>query len=139
MKHALLVLMIIATSCAISSKQNKIVIENKSFAILANATKFGFGGKLGQSFRDTDEAYQEIISSKKPKKIFIHLFEKGNTSGKLYALCGLYKLDRNIFNELSNKMNKKETVYTQFGCDVDEMLVETIFLDMAENNLKYNP
>lgn len=136
MKHALLVLMIIATSCATSSKQNKIVIENKSFAILANATKFGFGGKLGQSFRDTDEAYQEIISSKKPKEIFIHLFEKGNTSGKLYALCGLYKLDRNVYNELYIKMDKKEKVYTQFGCVVDEMLVETILSGFSEN--KYN-
>lgn len=117
MKHTLLVLMIMVTSCATSSKHNKIVIENKSFEILAKASKFGFGGKEGQPFRDTDDAYHAIISSTNAKIKFIQLFEKGNTNGKLFALCGLYKLDINVFSVLSNKLDKKRNrLYTIWMC-----------------------
>ena len=106
--------------------------EDRAIEVLTKVNSFGFGAKEGQKERESDSAFQAILSNPKAKEKFETVFEKGGTCSKLYALCALHHIDVQAFQKLSKAIKVDEVIRTQFGCVVDESKAK-VLLERIDN------
>ncbi len=110
------------------------ITKAQAIETLAKVETFGFGPAKGQRERASDTAFQTLLKSPKPKEAFTTLFEKGNTSAKLYALCALHSIDKLAFEKLSKTIKMDEKIFTQFGCVVEELKASEILKNISNGD-----
>ena len=83
----------------------------------------GYAGELSKLV----QAYRILLKEKAADQAFKSLLEKASLAGQLYALCGIYYTDHNLFFTIvDNYKIKNEYVQTLFGCIGGKMLVSEI-------------
>lgn len=96
---------------------NKLVEE--AYSTLVQATCFSYGG-LGYSGTTIDDryaAFYTLYSSSDALNYFKGMEKEGTNEGKLFALCGLYLLDKEYYNSVAEKyLSREEPVMYQSGC-----------------------
>ena len=119
MKRVIVILSIIALILINFSCANENTVElDESYAIVKDAKLFVHGG-ITFDGHHTDEliAFAKLYRSKNAKNYFIKLEKEGTNAGKLYALSGLYYLDKKMYNELEKKYaTSEEPVRYASGC-----------------------
>jgi len=99
---------------------NAIVIDeaDPDYLMLKNITCFtnsgvGYGGEIPEQVY----AFGRLFQKDNALNYFYKLEYEGSTSGKLYALCGLYYLDYDFYRYLIKEYNKSgERVLYMVGC-----------------------
>jgi hypothetical protein len=100
----------------------------KAYQTLLHAERFedeaiGYAGELSKLV----QAYRILLKEKAADQAFKSLLEKATLAGQLYALCGIYYTDHNLFLILVNNYKvKNEDVQTLFGCIGGKMLASEI-------------
>jgi hypothetical protein len=106
--------------------------EDRAIEVLTKVSTFGFRAMEGENERESDSAFQTILSNPKAKDKFTAIFEKGGTCSKLYSLCALHHIDLAAYQKLTKSIKMDEVVRTQFGCVVGESKTKEI-LDKIDN------
>jgi hypothetical protein len=106
--------------------------EDRAIEVLTKVSTFGFGAKEGQQERESDTAFQTILSNPKAKDRFTAIFDKGGTASKLYSLCALHHIDLAAYQKLTKSIKMDEVVRTQFGCVLGESKTKEI-LEKIDN------
>jgi hypothetical protein len=80
--------------------------------VLTEAQRF----ETGRIFESGEEskvaaAFTKLLESPDAASSFLKVFEESDTDvGKVYALLGLYQVDRDLFNKLLPRLNQNEFV-----------------------------
>ena len=116
---------------------NLIVVLLSPLAVLATeppVTVFAFGGIGYPPVTPSGETrLQEILRSEDPEGGFENWFEHGNPQEKLYALTGLYYLDRERYLRLRTELDGQELeAEAMYGCSgvVDDI---GVFVEQIES------
>ena len=82
-----------------------VVIDRQhkdAYQTLVTAKGFFYSsiGITGSDMPESVHAFKNLYFSSRAKDYFLQLANEGTDAGKLYALCGLYHLDKQAFNTL---------------------------------------
>lgn len=105
-----------------------------SMELLANAQRIETS-KIGEEGRVSvlAQGFREILARKSAKMDFRKLFDSATTeAARLYALTGLYILDKEEYHRLSNQLDMNKNVLGMLG-DTYERKTVRGWLDMIEN------
>ncbi|MEI6602611.1 MAG: hypothetical protein WCL54_03910 [Clostridia bacterium] len=90
--------------------QNSISVTEQNLNILLKARSFSPIDDAKKSTKEVN-AFKALLNSENAKNIFTQIEKGGTKFGKLYALCGLYYFDRELYNAEIKKLAKsKETI-----------------------------
>ncbi len=110
----------------------KLLLSTHTFADDA----IGDGGDLSGQVA----AYRIILKQPDAIAVFNHLLRKAQPAGKLYALCGLYLLDRPAFDRAVQPFRGDAgEVRIQFGCSGGRETVRSIVESEAPCALRLSP
>lgn len=77
-----------------------------------------------------------VLSEKKPEKQFVDIFIKGKTiEAKIYALLGLFSLNREKYYTYMEHLNGDEIVLVQEGCLIFDVRVSDILVKIEDGSL----
>ena len=113
----------------VKKETRKINKKDKNYILLKKAKFFATGGVgiVGEK-PDEIEAFAQMIRYSDAKNYFVKLEEEANNEGKLYALCGLYFLDKEYYYAiLDNYMSSKDKVTTMGGCIQQEEMFKDLY------------
>lgn len=102
--------------------------KNNHYQVIKTSTTFmssavGIGGVTPQEVI----AFRCIMQEPKPARIFKQLLKQSQTAGRLYAMTGLYKVDRQYFEQHADSLFAKDlSVKTLMGCFGSEYKVEEV-------------
>jgi hypothetical protein len=104
------------------SVERRVLIEARQFAT----------GPIGDTAETPDEliAFQNLLESEGGRDAFAHVHEKAGAAGRLYALCGLYFLDRPMFDRKVRRIDKGSQVTTTWGCTGETVEVGSLLKEL---------
>lgn len=77
-----------------------------------------------------------VLSEKNPEKQFVDIFIKGKTNeAKIYALLGLFSLNREKYYTYMEQLNGDGIVLVQEGCLIFEVRVSDILVKIEDGSL----
>ena len=92
--------------------------SNTDYQTLLNAELFTYGS-IGYppSLPETIKAFHRLLAGINARLYFIDLEQNATNEGKLYALCGIYHTDFNLYQSLMGSYTKNtRTVHYMQGC-----------------------
>jgi len=100
-------------------------------------SQIGYDGHLSEQVR----AFRLLLAQDSAREIFRQLFQDAGVAGQLYALSGLYLVDREYFNGALEIMRAQSStvVRTQFGCLGGSMTVGEVLQSQAPNAVRLAP
>jgi len=107
------------------------------FGNLARACQFqtshiGASGEIS----DNTKMFRNILASKQAKIIFKLLEKDSAIVGQLYAMCGLYLIDKDQFNKQKSKYLTNDTrILIINGCVSDITTVEKLFAEILKGEI----
>ncbi len=93
--------------------------EKEAYNLLLHDETFCFSG-LGESGIPSPEigAMKTILASTHAKEQLISLYDEGSTIAKLYALIGIWHLNKEEFSSRAEKINKEDSAVPEIsGCN----------------------
>lgn len=91
-------------------------LKAEDLSILQEADHFDIGPALTPSGQSMEhEALNKILTSEYPSAQLLQIFKVGTISGKLYALCGLHRLNEQNFHTFAKKIPSQKTKILE-GC-----------------------
>ena len=91
----------------------------RAYVVLLDTDTFegpfvGFGGAPSRLVC----AYEKILQSRDAIPVFKQLLAEATLAGQVYALCGLYVTDRNLYEQkVLDYLKSAEQVSVQYGCE----------------------
>jgi hypothetical protein len=104
-------------------------------ASLAEVKLFAFGGV---GFVGTpspgQKLFEQVMAGPEPLKQFSTILKEGTTEARLYALCGLWALDKAKFAEAAKSMkaDKLASAQTAAGCIISLQTVSSIVQEIEQ-------
>jgi hypothetical protein len=121
---------------AFSQDLTSVTIQRISTAKVFAFGGTGFAGTTSEGERD----FKIIMSLPSEEAIaaFERLYATGNAQAKGYALAGIRKLDKSMFDGLRTSVRASElNVQTETGCIISERPLREVAVDL--NSGKYDP
>ncbi|MFV0401593.1 MAG: hypothetical protein ACK5LX_13390 [Oscillospiraceae bacterium] len=135
MKKIALVLaaVLIFSGCSLNifDRYASIDVENSDYQLLLSPEVFAYGpvGAAGVT-PGTVKAVGNLLKHDNALAYFVSLEKNANSAGKLYALCGIYRLDPDLFQSLlKDYKNNDDTVQMMGGCILTHEVVKDIIFD----------
>ena len=109
---------------------NKDPQPSRATALRALLTTNTFAGaSVGPSPKTSYQAwaFRALLKQPDAKEAFGELLKRGKLAGRLYALCGLYLLDRPAYDQAARAYAKgQEELGTAFGCFIGPMKLDQL-------------
>lgn len=106
----------------------------EAYDCLSKAEYFSYGPSgVAGSMSSEIKAFTKLYKSNYAKDLFVKLEVESTPDGKLYALCGLYLLDRDYYNKVIVKYkNSNEMVTVLSGCIGRSMKLSEVIKDFDQ-------
>lgn len=91
------------------------------------------GARVGYAGAVPEQAYafNSLLEEQDAAELFSAILQEGQLAGRLYALCGLYLVDRGTFDEVIDEyLSSQEEVSTFMGCIMSTQPVSVIATDI---------
>jgi hypothetical protein len=86
------------------------------------------------------KAFRLIMDQSDAAEVFSHILRKGTVAGQLYALCGLYSTDHDLFRQTIDRYkSSRREVRAEFGCIMYTLAVSELVYNDDPDTVRLKP
>jgi len=125
---------------AIAVASRPIMGAGDAVSSLSQVKLFAFGGiGIAGTPSPGQTLFQQVLAGSEPLEHFRTVLKEGTPEARLYALCGLWVLDRAAFADAaaSIKADKRTSVQTAAGCMISHQDVSSIARSIEEGRFDH--
>ena len=120
---------VVADDCTVSAKGRFELIRK---AEIFKDSRVGYSGQTPGEVRE----FRCILKRPDAEAVFAQLLDESTSSGRLYALCGLFISNRAVFDSVAARYRRDATeVKAQFGCILTSVRFSDALRQIEEEGL----